>query len=139
MNRLGDGLRATWSAEVGVAASLTAENIGVGAYTTLGHTSSLTVRVHKTNTPSPSDPIPQGSYRVRFNVVNVGKAVTLSLTPTVGAPASCALAERPGYQNVQTCDVVVTTSSPFSVTARYAPGTGTPQITLRSVEVAKTS
>lgn len=118
---------------VNASISLVGQDIGIGGYMTLGKTSNLAARVFTLNTPG--NVAPPGTYRVRFKFLNVNTVTSVALT-SGSLSTTCQLAALPGYNNVQTCDLVVaTTGSAISVLA--TPGASTGQITIGSVELYK--
>jgi len=121
-------------AGVGAAVTLSGNNLGFAGLVILNSTSTLNARVVATN--STGTVAPPGTYLVRFNATNVGAASTLNLSANNGIPISCALAARPGYTNVQACDMTVTTTgAAFAVTANTLAGV--PQLEISSVQVFK--
>jgi hypothetical protein len=118
----------------GLGMSVSGSGLGIGDFITMdGLASYLYVSVIGTGSNGMSAPV--GSYRARFTFVNVGSPVTVNLTSGTSTTAACPLAANPGYNNAQTCDLVVQSSgAAFAVTARMSTNT---QLTVRGVEVTK--
>ena len=127
-------LQATMSG-ASVAVQLGGANIGLGGSTlVLSAGSALYARVIAVNAAGTT--APAGTYQVRFNVTNVGTPSTLRLSAGNGTTGSCALAARPGYANLQSCDLSVTTSG-AAIMVSADSLVGAPQLEIRSVQVFK--
>lgn len=123
----------------GVPASfdITGVNVSMGFGQDLVMTPSSALSVVVSTTNSSRNAAPPGTYRVRFNVSNVGWETPFTLkSDNGGQNTTCTLARKPGYTNIQSCDLVVTTSGqPFGVAASFS-GTA-PQLNVKSVQVFK--
>ncbi|MBI2389071.1 MAG: hypothetical protein HYV09_05585 [Deltaproteobacteria bacterium] len=124
------GFRASFSGEL-------AASIRVGGDVNLGDVifvrpgGQLTVDV----SGSTATTLPTGSYRVRFSFSNVSDATTVAVRSGT-TTSTCSLVPKLGYQNLQSCDLVVaSTGTAFVATATHT--SGAPQLAVDSVQVFK--
>lgn len=80
--------------------------------------------------------IPMGTYRLRVQVSNVNSASELNLQ-AAGREWNCALVPRPGYQNTQSCDLVVNLPASNSVAFKFTPRNTNLRTTLDQIQIFK--
>lgn len=121
-----------------ITARVLGKGLGLGGYLTMsGQNAYVTTMVF--NSGGDGKALDPGRYRVRVNFSNVAAATTISLSPiAVNAPAACKLAQNPGYQNIQSCDVFYTSKGEsFSAMAAYNTVGFAPEVTIASIQVFK--
>ena len=81
--------------------------------------------------------LPAGNYSVRWDFVNVGFASQLAIRSSTAAPlATCSLNAWPGYNNVQSCSVVLNIAD-GQLGVGIQPTTFGAVMTLKQVTVAR--
>lgn len=109
-------------------------NLGAGGYVDLIAPTSVTLA--SSATVSAAGAVPNGSYSVRFDFVNVGAATALRYSgPSGAALGSCFLNAGAGYTNVQSCALPLSIGD-GRLTVSIQPTSGV-SMTLKQVTVTR--
>jgi hypothetical protein len=118
--------------QIPVVVSVRGNNLVIGGYLVMTERSEIDIDISPRTYPGS---IPPGRYLVRANMSNVGSANTMVMEGA-GNSATCPMQVRPGYQNIQRCELLMDTNGK-AVLSAFLRSTSANQITLDSVQVFK--
>jgi hypothetical protein len=118
--------------QIPVVVSVRGNDLVIGGYLVMTERSEIYIDISPRTYPGS---IPSGRYLVRANMSNVGSANTMVMEGA-GNSAACPMQVRPGYQNIQPCELLMDTNGNAELVVRLRSKSAN-QITLDSVQVFK--
>lgn len=118
--------------QIPVEVSVRGNSLGTRGYLVMTDRSEINIDISPKTYPGA---IPAGRYLVRANMSNVGSANTMVMEGA-GNSVTCPMQVRPGYQNIQPCELVMETRESPGISA-FLKSTARDQITLDSIQVFK--
>lgn len=92
--------------QIPVVVSVKGNDLGIGGYLVMTERSEIYIDISPRTYPGS---IPSGRYLVRANMSNVGSANTMVMQGA-GNNVTCPMQVRPGYQNIQPCELLADTN-----------------------------